>query len=64
MPSPMTKLLTRDYRDALQDARAMAQDAERAYNDNAEYERQLRLKYIEAAFNFLIEAKAHLEGTI
>ncbi len=59
MPKPT---ILRDFRDALQDARDMAKDADRAFNDNADYERQLRLKYIEASFNFLIEARMLLMG--
>ncbi len=52
--------MTRDFRDALQDAQAMIEDAARLYRDDPAEERKARLAHIEAGWNFLLEASGFL----
>ncbi len=52
----------RDFSDALNDSRGMAKDALRCYRDDLAAERKLRLEYIEAAMEFLQEARQMVEG--
>lgn len=52
--------LDRDFRDALADAAGEAREADRIYRDDPAVERKLRLEHIEAAIEFLQEARAML----